>query len=71
LQLRRETGEFVVVRLITTHPRTPETRHAMAQVIHDLTRDALFALKPEYWWQCGVLVDAFERSDYIKTDSRG
>lgn len=63
-------GEFVVIRLITTNPRPVEERHAMAQVIHDWVCNAIRELRPSFWWQCCVLIDTFERSDYLKTDSR-
>ncbi len=62
-------GEFLVVRLITTNPRPKETEQAMAQIVHDALREALIAASPPFWWQCCVLIETFDRQDYIRSDS--
>ena len=63
-------GEFVVARLATTNPRPKLTRRAMAQVIHDVLRRAIESERLPYWWQCCVLIETFDKQDYLKTDSR-
>lgn len=64
-------GEFLLARLVITNPRPLETRQAMARVVHDTLRDAIAATEPGTWWQCCVLTEAFEKTAYLKTDSRG
>lgn len=62
-------AEFLVARLITTNPRPKSTQRAMAQIIHDVMRDAIEREPRPYWWQCCVLIEPFEKADYLKTDS--
>jgi 5-carboxymethyl-2-hydroxymuconate isomerase len=64
-------AEFIVARLITTNPRPPEIRRAMAAVIHEIMSQAVAAEPRPYWWQCYVLIEAFDKADYLKTDSHG
>jgi 5-carboxymethyl-2-hydroxymuconate isomerase len=63
-------GEFVVARLVTTNPRPKSTQQAMAQVIHDMLRTAIESDQRPYWRQCCVLIEPFDKQDYLKTDSR-
>jgi hypothetical protein len=63
-------AEFVVARLVTTNPRPKQVQQAMAQIIHDTLRTAIEAEPRAYWWQCCVLIEPFEKQDYLKTDSR-
>jgi 5-carboxymethyl-2-hydroxymuconate isomerase len=64
-------GEFVVARLVTTNPRPKDAQRAMATMIHDALCAAIEAEPRSYWWQCGVLIEPFDKGDYLKTDSRG
>jgi hypothetical protein len=41
----------------------------MAQVIHDVLRTAIESEQRPYWWQCCVLIETFDKPDYLKTDS--
>jgi 5-carboxymethyl-2-hydroxymuconate isomerase len=64
-------AEFVVVRLITTNPRPKDAQRAMATMIHDVLRAAIEAEPRPYWWQCCVLIEPFDKANYLKTDSHG
>jgi 5-carboxymethyl-2-hydroxymuconate isomerase len=64
-------AEFVVARLVTTNPRPKHAQRAMAAVIHDALRAAIEAEPRPYWWQCCVLIEPFDKADYLKTDSHG
>jgi 5-carboxymethyl-2-hydroxymuconate isomerase len=64
-------AEFVVARLVTTNPRPKTTQRAMAALIHDALRAAIEAAPRSYWWQCCVLIEPFDKADYLKTDSHG
>jgi len=64
-------AEFVVAQLVTTNPRPKEAQRAMAAVIHDALRAAIEAEPQPYWWQCCVLIEPFDKVDYLKTDSHG
>jgi 5-carboxymethyl-2-hydroxymuconate isomerase len=64
-------AEFVVARLVTTNPRPKTTQRAMAALIHDALRAAIEAEPRSYWWQCCVLIEPFDKADYLKTDSHG
>lgn len=63
-------AEFVIAWLVTTNPRPKSVQRAMAQTIHDALRAAIEREPRPYWWQCCVLIKAFRREDYLKTDSR-
>jgi 5-carboxymethyl-2-hydroxymuconate isomerase len=69
LAAQEPRAQFVVARLITTNPRPHQIRQEMAQIIHDYLRCAIEQEPRSYWWQCCVLIEAFDRSDYLKTDS--
>jgi hypothetical protein len=43
----------------------------MAAVIHDVLSRAVAAEPRPYWWQCCVLIEAFDKADYFKADSHG
>ncbi len=62
-------AQFLVARLVTTNPRPKSVQQAMAEVIHDAFRDAIASVPRAYWWQCCVLIEPFEKQDYLKTDS--
>lgn len=64
-------AEFIVARLITMNPRPLEVRRTMAAVIHDVLSRAVAAEPKPYWWQCCVLIEAFDKVDSLKTDSHG
>lgn len=63
-------AEFIVARLVTTNPRPKEQQHAMAVIVHDMLHAAIEGKPRSYWWQCCVLIEPFEKQDYIKTNSR-
>lgn len=63
-------AQFVVARLTMTNPRSAEVQREMGQVIHDHVRRAIEARKPDFWWQCCVLLETIDKSHYVKTDSR-
>lgn len=63
-------AEFVVARLVTTNPRPKDQQHAMAKIVHDMVRNAIEGKQRSYWWQCCVLIEPFEKQDYLKTNSR-
>ena len=63
-------AEFIVARLVTTNPRPKTEQRAMAQEIHDVLRMAVEKHNPSFWWQVCVLIEPFEKQDYIKTDSK-
>jgi hypothetical protein len=62
--------EFLLARLVTTNPRPKPVQQAMAHMIHHAFRQAIESEPRSYWWQCCVLIEPFERQDYLKTDSR-
>jgi 5-carboxymethyl-2-hydroxymuconate isomerase len=64
-------AEFVVARLVTTNPRPKAAQRAMAALIHGALRAAIEAKPRPYWWQCCVLIEPFDKADYLKTDSHG
>ncbi|KVS35459.1 hypothetical protein LGN07_28465 [Burkholderia cepacia] len=61
------TNEFVVVRLLLTKPRSEPVLHEMGRLIHDVVRDDVERIQPEFDWQCCVLVCDFSGAPYIKT----
>jgi hypothetical protein len=63
-------GEFVVARLVTTNPRQKSTQQAMTQVVHDVLRTAIASEQRPYWRHRYVLIEPFDRQDYLKTDFR-
>jgi 5-carboxymethyl-2-hydroxymuconate isomerase len=63
-------AQYVVARLTTTNPRPPEVQREMGQVIHEHVVRAIEERKPDFWWQCCVLIEAIDRSNYVKADSR-
>lgn len=64
------SAQFLVVRLVTTNPRPKPIQLAMAQIIHDAFRDAIEREPRTYGWQCCVLIEPFEKQDYLKTSSQ-
>lgn len=63
-------GQFLVARLTMSNPRPPEVQREMGRVIHDAMHCAIEHTAPDFWWQCCVFVETFNRLDYLKTDSR-
>lgn len=43
----------------------------MAAVVHDTLSQTIAAEKQPYWWQCCILIEAFEKADHLKTESHG
>jgi 5-carboxymethyl-2-hydroxymuconate isomerase len=63
-------GQFLVARLTMSNPRPPEVQREMGRVIHDAMRRAIEQAAADFWWQCCVFIETFDRPDYLKTDSR-
>jgi 5-carboxymethyl-2-hydroxymuconate isomerase len=61
------TGEYIVARLITTHPRPLSTQREMARVVHEMLSAAIEARHFEFPWQCCVLNEAHLAEDYFKS----
>jgi 5-carboxymethyl-2-hydroxymuconate isomerase len=51
----------VVARLVTTNPRPKDAQRAMAEEIHSALRAAIEAEPLQYWWQCCVLIEPFDK----------
>jgi len=46
----------------------------MPHIVFESTPRLSAAIEAEprpYWWQCCVLIEPFDKLDYLKTDSRG
>jgi 5-carboxymethyl-2-hydroxymuconate isomerase len=57
-------------RVYLSNPRPPEVQREMGRVIHDAMRRAIEQAAADFWWQCCVFIETFDRPDYLKTDSR-
>jgi hypothetical protein len=54
-----------------TSPPHSKGQRVMVAVIHDALRAAIEAEPRPYWWHSCVLIEPFEKADYLKIDSHG
>ena len=63
-------AQFIVIRLITTNPRSPAAEHRMMATLHAVFNDAVVQLGLKTSWQCCVLIERIAHGDYLKSGNR-
>lgn len=63
-------AQFIIIRLITTNPRSAAVEHRMAGTVHAVFNAAITQIELQTSWQCCVLIERIAQGDYVKSSNR-